>query len=136
MRGETMANRLGEKVGWVGGWSGGFIWVFIFSVIWLVKGKMTEGVTGLVLVCFAVVLIIATAPWKHPNVPYWKLMSPVYVVLGISVAWAVWSFGGGKEIGLTWWSIWWVLPILIPFGTVGRRRWNDFSISKNTLKEE
>jgi len=94
--------------------------------MWLVQGKRLEAIAGLALVCLAVVLIIGTAPWKHPKVPYWKLMSPLYLVLGLSAAWAVWSFGEAGDTGLTWWSLSWVLPILIPFGTVGCRRWEDF----------
>ena len=125
-----MPSRLGEKVGWAGGWAGGFIWVLVLSVVWLVQGKTLEAIAGLVLVCLAVVLIIGTAPWKHPKVPYWKLMSPLYLMLGLSVAWAVWSFGEAKDTGLTWWSLLWVLPILIPCGTIGRRRWEDFDAQR------
>ncbi|MEI8183138.1 MAG: hypothetical protein WCG29_10590 [Desulfomonile sp.] len=34
-----MANRLGEKAGWIGGWCGGFLWVLLLSVMWVVKGR-------------------------------------------------------------------------------------------------
>jgi hypothetical protein len=120
-----MAKRTGEKIGWVGGWVGGFIWVFILSIVWLVQGKTIEGIAGLALVGVAVLVILATAPWKHPTTPCWKLMLPLYVMVGVSVVWAVWSFGGAEQTGLTWWSVWWVIPLLIPFGTAGRRRWSD-----------
>jgi multisubunit Na+/H+ antiporter MnhB subunit len=119
-----MGSRLGEKAGWIGGWAGAFIWILILSVVWLVQGKTPEGLAGLALVTLGVVLIIATAPWRHPKTPFWKLMLPAYIVLGLSVAWAVWSFGT-KDSGLNWWSMLWALPILIPFGTMGRRRWSD-----------
>jgi hypothetical protein len=91
-----MGSRLGEEAGWIGGWIGAFLWV----------------------------LIMATAPWKHPRIPFWNLMLPAYVVLGLSLAWAIWSFGT-NESGLTWWSIFWALPVLIPLTTIGRRRWSD-----------
>ncbi len=119
-----MSNRFGEKAGWIGGWIGAFLWVLILAVVWLVQGKTPEGLFGLALVCLGAVLIFATLPWRHPETPFWKLMLPTYVVLALSVAWAVWSFGTA-ESGLTWWSVLWALPLLIPFGTVGRRRWSD-----------
>jgi len=114
-----MENRRGEKIGWVGGWLGGFIWVLLMSVIFLVQEKLIQGFLGLVLFCLAACLILIKAPWKHPDTPYWKLMLPVYVVFLASVAWVVWY-------GFDWRTTFWILPILIPLGTMGRRRWNDF----------
>jgi glucose dehydrogenase len=119
-----MGRRLGERAGWIGGWTGAFLWVLILAIVWLVQGKTPEGLSGLALVCLGALIIFATLPWKHPKTPFWKLMLPAYLVLGLSVAWAVWSFGT-NESGLTWWSLLWALPLLIPFGTAGRRRWSD-----------
>ena len=119
-----MGSRLGEKAGWIGGWIGAFLWVLILSIVWLVQSKTPEGLAGLAVVSLAAVIIFATLPWRHPKTPFWKLMLPAYVVLGMSVPWAIWSFGT-NESGLTWWSAFWALPLLIPFGTVGRRRWSD-----------
>ena len=119
-----MANRLGEKAGWIGGWSGGFLWVLLLSVMWLAQGRFIEGVAGLLLVALAGLLIIATAPWRHPKVPYWKLMSPIYLLLVISCAWAIWAFGGKKDLGELLLSTWFLL-LLFPLGVVGRRRWSD-----------
>jgi hypothetical protein len=119
-----MGKRLGEKAGWMGGWVGAFLWVFILSIVWLVRGKTPEGLSGLALICLAALLIFATLPWRHPKTPFWKLMVPAYVVLGLSVAWAVWSFGAADS-GLNWWSLFWAVPLLIPFGVAGRRRWSD-----------
>lgn len=119
-----MGKRLGEKAGWIGGWIGAFLWVLILSIVWLFRDKMPEGLSGLALVCLAALLIFATLPWRHPKTPFWKLMLPAYLVLALSVAWAVWSFGA-EDSGLNWWSALWALPLLIPFGTVGRRRWGD-----------
>ena len=118
-------NRNGEKWGWIGGWCGGFIWVVILSVIMLVQGQALQGIIGLVLAGIAVVLIIMTAPWKHPHTPYWKLMLPVYVMFLTSLVWAAWSYNGVTELGLSGWSGFLILPILIPFWTTGRRRWGD-----------
>jgi hypothetical protein len=119
-----MGSRLGEKAGWIGGWIGAFLWVLILSIVWLVQSKTPEGLAGLAVVSLAAVTIFATLPWRHPETPFWKLMLPAYVVLGMSVPWAIWSFGT-NESGLTWWSVFWALPVLIPMTTIGRRRWSD-----------
>jgi hypothetical protein len=111
-------------MGWIGGWLGGFIWVFIMSVLWLVWGQELEGITGLLLVGLAAVVIIAFAPWRHPTTPYWRLMLPAYVMFFLSVAWAFWSFRASPAVGSSWWWLWFILPLLIPFGTFGRRRWD------------
>ncbi len=119
--------RSGEKIGWIGGWLGGFIWVAILAIIFLVQGELAKGILGLALTCAAVALILAAAPWKYPNTPYWKLMSPIYLVFFGSIAWAFWSFsdGGTEDIGLCWWNALYLLPTLIPLVTMGQRRWND-----------
>jgi hypothetical protein len=120
-----MARRTGEKIGWTAGWLGGFIWVAILSVILIVHRQWVEGVVGLALVGVAVVAIIAFAPWRRRATPYWKLMIAPYVVLFGSAVWAVWAYGGIENAGLDWWNISWVLPLLIPLGTAGRRKWTD-----------
>jgi hypothetical protein len=120
-----MAQRTGEKFGWIGGWLGGFIWVVILSVIFLVQGKVIEGVVGLAIFGAAVIFIVASAPWKHPDTPYWKLMISVYVAFFGAIAWMIWSSDGPESLGFSRWSIFLVFPLLIPFATAGRRRWND-----------
>jgi hypothetical protein len=120
-----MASRAGEKFGWIGGWLGGFLWVVILSVIFLVQGKVIQGSVGLALFCVAAAVIIAGAPWRHPQTPYWKLMLPVYVALAGSLVWMVWSYGSTEELKLNWWYAFLVLPLLMPFQTAGRRRWDD-----------
>jgi uncharacterized protein (DUF952 family) len=119
-----MSTRGGEKAGWSVGWAGGFLWVGILAVVFLVQGNTLAGVSGLVLVAVAAAAIGAFAPWRHPDTPYWKLMLPLYALLGLSVAWAVMAFGAGV-IGLTGWSLLAFLPLLIPFGSVGGRRWRE-----------
>ncbi len=120
-----MVDRRGEKIGWIGGWLGGFIWVVILSIVFLVQSKLILGSIGLLLAGVAVVTILASAPWKHPDTFYWKLMTPVYVLFVASVAWAVWTAGGLKPLGLNPWNGFLILPIMIPFWTTGRRRWVD-----------
>jgi hypothetical protein len=120
-----MAQRSGEKFGWIGGWLGGFIWVVILSIIFLVQGRAINGVIGLALFCVAVVTILAAAPWRHPDTRYWKLLIPVYVVFFTAIAWMVWSSLDLDSLGLNWWNSFVILPILLPFWTAGRRRWSD-----------
>jgi len=85
-----MEKRSGEKIGWIGG----FIWIVALSIIFVIQGKHAESASGFVLVIAALVSVILTAPWKHPNTAYWKLMIPIYLVCFLSIGWAIWSFGG------------------------------------------
>ena len=121
--------RKGEKIGWTAGWMGGFIWVIILSMIFLVQGKLLSAVLGLLIALAAVLAIMRCAPWRYPNTPYWKLMLGPYAVFFISVAWAVWAYGGIRGLGLNCWNLLWLLPMLIPFGTLSKRKWSD--IDKN-----
>jgi len=47
-------------------------------------------------------------------------------VFFISIAWAIWAYGGIEATGLSWWNLLWLFPVLIPFGTLSKRRWSDF----------
>ncbi len=120
-----MANRTGEKIGWLGGWAGGFSWVGILAIVWLIQGKVREGLTGIILALAASFLIITLAPWRHPAVFYWKLLIPVYLVLFLSVGWAIWAFGGMRQAGFSVWSLFLLAILLMPLWQMGRRRWQD-----------
>ena len=120
-----MGERTGERVGWILGWTGGFIWALILSLIWLAKGRLPQAGVGLLVFTVAVGLIAFFAPWRRPQTRYWKLMLPVYAMLILAILWAVWSAGGLGQLGLQGWSLAWVLPALLPFATVGNRRWKD-----------
>lgn len=123
-----MNNRTGAKTGWIVAWLGGFIWVFILSVMFFVQEKMAEGIAGLTLGCIAVGLVFWAAPWRYAGTAYWRLMIPVYAILFVSILWALRSLGGVGELGLNWWNVFWILPVLLPFATTGRKRWNDFDV--------
>lgn len=126
-----MRNRTGEKVGWVGGWMGGFVWVCILSIVFCVQGKVAQGLLGLVLTAVAMVAIVFLAPWRFPLTPYWKLMLAPYGMLFASGAWAIWSFGGLGSAGLTWWNLFWLVPLLLPFGSLHNRKWTDGGMQGN-----
>jgi len=120
-----MAERSGEKIGWSAGWSGGFIWVIILSVMFFFQGKPVQCFSGLALCAGAFALIVICAPWRHPATAYWKLMLPIYVLFFASAGWALWAFGGLDGSGLHWWCFLWILPALIPLGTLGKKKWSD-----------
>jgi len=120
-----MTSRKGEKIGWTAGWLGGFLWVAALSAIFLFQGKWMAGLTGITLLCAASVSIIFFAPWRYPSLPYWKLLIIPYGLFFASVAWAVWAYGGIEATGMDEWALLWLVPLLIPFGTLSRRRWSD-----------
>jgi len=120
-----MADRSGERFGWVGGWLGGFIWVVILAVLLLVKGRPLPAMIGFAIAGAAVACVLVGAPWRHPDTRYWKLMLPIYFLFAVSIAWAVWSAEDAYFLGLNAWHAFLILPVLIPFQSIGRRRWND-----------
>lgn len=131
-----MNHRRGEKIGWVAGWCGGFAWVAALSVVFLSRGRLLPGLVGMALVLVAVLGIVRTVPWRHPSVLYWKLMLVPYLLFLASGAWAVWAFGGLAEAGLNVWMLVWLVPLLLPFGTIGRRRWTDFESTPGPETDE
>lgn len=120
-----MTARSGEKLGWMAGWLGGFLWVDILALIFLLQQKWVPGAVGLILTAIATAVVLALAPWRHPATRYWRLMIAPYVLFFASAVWAIWAFGGLHTAGINWWNLALVLPILMPFGSIGRRRWCD-----------
>jgi hypothetical protein len=118
-------HRRGEKLGWTLGWGGSFLWVFILAGVTLAKGATLPSLLGFVLLAVAVVFIHAFSPWRHPTRRYWKLMAPIYALFFLSFAWASWIAGGPTEMGLSLWSLFLLLPLLLPFYLAGTRRWVD-----------
>ena len=118
-------NRKGEIIGWIGGWLGGFIWLGLLSVILLFQNRMRDGLIGIVIFAAAIITIIATAPWKHPNTKYWKLMLPLYLLFFISIALYIRLYCGLENTGLKWTIFLFVIPCLVPFATIGNRTWNS-----------
>jgi len=122
-----MAQRRGEKLGWIGGWIGAFLWVAILSIVFLSQGKVMAGGAGLLIVALAAALVVWFAPWRHPRTACWKLLLAPYLAVAASIAWAVLAFGVDalREEGASPWSLALVLPMFLPFLTAGRRRWID-----------
>ena len=117
--------RRGEKFGWIGGWLGGFLWLGLLSAVWLFQNKISDGMIGIAIFVVAIIAIIKTAPWKHPNTKYWKLMLPIYLLFFCSIVLSIYLYGGLESIGLKWTAFFWVIPCLIPFVTMGNRTWNS-----------
>ncbi len=118
-----MRSRIGEKIGWLGGWIGGFLWVAILSVVFAFKNSMLQALCGGVLFVSAVLLLLFFAPWRFPQTPYWRLLILPYTLLVLSILWAFWAFDAFSYASV--WSVGWFFPLLIPFGTAGRKRWDD-----------
>ncbi len=124
--------RRGEKFGWIGGWFGGFAWLGLLSAIWLFQNKISEGMIGLAVFIVAIIVISTTAPWKHPNTKYWKLMLPIYTLFFCSIVLSIYLYGGIEKIGLNWTSIFLVIPGFIPLVTAGNRTWNSIAKQDNS----
>jgi hypothetical protein len=120
-----MGERTGEKLGWSLGWLGGFLWILILSMVFLVQGKRLFGLIGLLLFTVAATIVFFLAPWRYPSAPFWKLIAPLYMVFFGSIVWAFWVFEPVDGLGLSWWSVVWIMPFLLPFGLMRNRRWND-----------
>ncbi|MDH5508289.1 MAG: hypothetical protein OEZ02_13785 [Anaerolineae bacterium] len=121
-----MGERNQEKMGWVGGWLGGFIWVLILSLVFLAKGMLLEAGIGLLITGSACFSILTFSPWRYPLSPYWRLMAPIYVLFLLALGWGIWAFGDPKQMGIqSWWSVFLLLPIMLPLWLVGTRRWED-----------
>lgn len=120
-----MTDRRGEQFGWLGGWMGGFIWVLIVSVILFIKGLLLQGAIGVLIFFAAWIVIYVLAPWRHPKTAYRKLLIGPYVAFLVSIAWGLWAYGGPGEMGLSWWSVLWLLPISLPLWLSGGRCWES-----------
>ncbi|MFB3851894.1 MAG: hypothetical protein ACE14Q_08245 [Acidobacteriota bacterium] len=120
-----MRERKGEKAGWTLGWCGGFLWVLILSIVFFLQHKILQGILGLTVVILALAVIWLFAPWKKPTTKFWILYLYPYAVFLISIVWVVWAYGGLKELGLNWWNVLWLLPMLTPIFSTGNRRWID-----------
>jgi len=131
-RKDKLMKRRGEKFGWIGGWLGGFLWLGLLSAVWLLKNKISNGMIGIAVFVVSIIVIIITAPWKHPNTKYWKLMLPIYLLLFCSIALSIYLYGGLESIGLKWTAFFLVIPCFIPFVTTGNRTWNSSAIQGNS----
>jgi hypothetical protein len=120
-----MTERKGEKMGWIGGWFGSFLWFLVLSVLWVVRGKVLAGLLGLGLFVLAGILIFLLAPWRYPQTRYWKLMLPLYVLLIGAAVFCVGIEGGFKAAGLDWFLLLWILPVMMPLVSLGRRCWKS-----------
>jgi len=75
------------------------------------------------LFVLAIALVVLLAPWRHPATRYFVLLLPIYTVFFGAIGWAVWRHGGLEQTGLKAWNLFWVLPCLLPFVTIGGKCW-------------
>jgi len=119
-------NRRGEKLGWTWGWIGGFVWLPILGTLWVLNGQMLQGISAFTAFVVGCIATVFCAPWRHPRTPYWKLLLPVYAVLFAAIALMLLLYPGAtRQIGLNVGNLFLLLPMLLPFVTLGRRRWED-----------
>jgi hypothetical protein len=97
----------------------------ILGGLWIVQGRLLPGASALALAALGGLVIFARRPWRHPNTPLRRLMVPIYVVFLLAVGVSLALLGGVDGLGLGPWSVFLLLPILLPLWTVGSRRWCD-----------
>jgi hypothetical protein len=123
-----MGERTGEKIGWLGGWTGAFLWAAVLGVVFLARGRWLAGTGGIALAALGLGLVFLARPWRHPRTPFWKLMLAPMAIIAATIPWAILSFGSEalREEGVNAWNL---LPLVavfvVPFATMGRRRWSD-----------
>jgi hypothetical protein len=117
--------RRSEKRGWTLGWSGGFVWVLVLAVLEFIQGSFFSALLNCALIGIALALILTLAPWRYPAQPYWKLMIPIYILFFGAIGFLLVPSSSLMQIRLGPWSIFMLLPLLLPFFLAGRRRWVD-----------
>ena len=117
------SERFGEKLGWVGGWVGSFIWVAILATVFFFRGDHVQGAIGLLLALVSFGIAIFFAPWRYPTTYIWKLMLVPYVMFFIAGGWAINAYGGIEALGLNWWNMLWIIPMLTLMGMLGGKTW-------------
>jgi hypothetical protein len=120
-----MKNRNGEKIGWIGGWIGAFIWLLVLAIIWFVRGETQHGAVAMGFFFVAMVVANLIVPWRYPYTKYWKLFLLPFIMFFVSVFICVAYGFGGESFGLQWENVFWLIPLMIPFFTLGSRTWND-----------
>ncbi len=119
-----MNERRGEKWGWLGGWLGGFVWVLLLSLVLIGQGRTLQAAVGGAIVGLAIGFVVGFSPWRFPRTPYRLLMTPIYLLFLGSLAWGIWvSVDLHQLLFANPWSWLVMLPLLLPWWTVGNRRW-------------
>jgi len=122
------ANRHGERRGWIWGWIGGFIWLLLFGLLWSLNGQLLQGVCAFAAFAAGCVATVLCAPWRHPRTPFWKLLLPIYTVLFVDIALILYIYPGAVQcLGLSAGNLLALLPLLLPFVTLGRQTWDEDS---------
>jgi len=117
--------RKGERIGWIGGWIGSFLWLCALSILWFFQFKTLFGIIGLCLFCLAVIFIFHFEPSRFPNTKYWKLLMPMYLLLIGAIFLTLYVYGGFKKMGLSVFAFLWIIPLILPFFTIGNKTWLD-----------
>ncbi|HPG41811.1 MAG TPA: hypothetical protein PLP19_21180 [bacterium] len=115
----------GEKLGWTIGWIGGSCFLFIGAVLWLVSGNLRAGCVAMVCYILLIFFTLKLSPWKYPDTPYWKLLLPSYICLVPGIIILFFIGFPGEDLSGQWHNLLFLLPMMTPFLTMGRRTWNN-----------
>ncbi len=116
--------RRSQRLGWTLGFGGGSIWMIGPVLGAFAFGAYRLGLLSLAMLLLNLALIVYLSPWKHPNVPLWKLYFPIvaFQLVWASAVITMYEWYGGQSEGLppmTWLAVF--LPLLI----FGRQRWDQ-----------
>ncbi|MCF7978333.1 MAG: hypothetical protein K9L82_09990, partial [Chromatiaceae bacterium] len=88
-----MQTRRAEQLGWLLGWAGGYLWILALALVFLVRGQLAVGLSGLALAALGYGAVVQGRPWRAPRTRYWRLMLLPYLAMLAGVPWAIWGFG-------------------------------------------
>ncbi|MEA3641897.1 MAG: hypothetical protein VBE63_18450 [Lamprobacter sp.] len=120
-----MRARRGEQLGWLLGWAGGFLWIAALALMFLWRGQLLIGCSGLALAVLGYGAVLVFRPWRAPRTRYWRLMILPYLAMLSGVPWAIWGFGPEAAGELNVWQALILLPVLSPLFSMGWKRWED-----------
>lgn len=115
-----MRARRGEQLGW----AGGFPWIVALALLFLWRGQLLIGCSGLALAALGYGAVLVFRPWRCARMRYWRLMILPYLAMLSGVPWAIWGFGPEAAGELNAWQALILLPVPSPFASIGWRRWD------------
>ncbi|MCF7995452.1 hypothetical protein [Lamprobacter modestohalophilus] len=119
-----MQTRRAEQLGWLLGWAGGYLWILALALVFLVRGQLAVGLSGLALAALGYGAVVQGRPWRAPRTRYWRLMLLPYLAMLAGVPWAIWGFGPEAAGQLNAWQALILLPVLSPIVSLGWRCWD------------
>ena len=123
-----MNKQLMSKIGWLGGWIGGFIWIIVLSIKNISAEDTINGVIGIFLFTISMSIIYIASPWRYPGKKIWLLLMPIYIMISLSLIWALTMNKHYLPVGYNKWNLLALLPILSPIFLMGKFTWYELNI--------